>query len=165
MRRRQEKSRIEDPVVDRALKELLVPSIPLKLLPGSETGRPDDIFLIPHGRPLFIEFKWGAWSPTPKQIYWHQILRELGYDVQVHNNVGEALEAIALKVVTAALHAEGCEIPPGTRCWDIDVRPRLKKDLHYSRSVQFLKEAGRRKENAGNRTLKGLPPSLARRGR
>jgi hypothetical protein len=31
--------------VKRALEDLLVPSIPIKLVRGSETGRPDDLFL------------------------------------------------------------------------------------------------------------------------
>src|SRR6478609_7937134 len=107
---KQEKSRVENPVVTKALKKLLVPSLPLKLLRGSDTGRPDDLFLIPHGRPLFIEFKWEDEKPEPKQIYWHGILESLGYDVQVHNDVQQALEAIALKVVAATLYEKGSEI-------------------------------------------------------
>jgi hypothetical protein len=160
---RQEKARIENPVVSRALNELCVPSIPLKLTRGSETGRPDDLFLIPGGRPLFIEFKWGELAPDPKQEYWHGILKDLSYDVQVHNSVEQALAAIAVEVVAAALHEEGCKIP--LRAWrsNFDAGPRLEKNLHYTRSVQFLKEARGGEQNARHSAIESVLSSLARR--
>jgi len=151
------------PTCTRALKELLVPSIPLKLVRGSETGRPDDLFLIPHGQPLFMEFKWGALLPDPKQEYWHGILKDLGYEVQVHNNVEQALTAIAVEVVAAALHAEGCKVP--IRAWrgNFDAGPRIAENLHYTRSFQFLKETQGGEENARHRTIESVLSSLARR--
>jgi hypothetical protein len=160
---RQEKSRVESPVVKRALEELLVPSIPLKLVAGSDTGRPDQLFLIPHGRPLFIEFKWEAWTPEPKQLYWHEIFRGLDYDVQVHNNVEEALTAIAVEVVAATLYATGCKIP--LRAWrsNFDAGPRFEENLHYTRSFQFLKEAGCGTQDARYRTIESVLSSVARR--
>lgn len=97
---RREREEIEKPVQRRALVELLVPCIPLKLIEGSETGWPDGIFLIPGGRPLFIEFKWPGEEPEPKQIYMHTLLRNLGYDVEVHDNVEEALAAIRTRAET-----------------------------------------------------------------
>lgn len=160
---RREKLRIELPTVKKALHELLIPSIPLKLVRGSETGRPDDLFLIPHGRPLFIEFKWGELQPEPKQAYWHGILRNLGYDVQVHNNVEDALAAIAVEVVAAALYAARSEI--SARAWgrNLDVRSGPSEDEHYTRSFQFLKEAGRFQPNARDSTVKSVLSSVARR--
>lgn len=163
MRPRQEKSRVENPVVKRALNELLVPSIPLKLVAGSETGRPDDVFLIPFGRPFFIEFKWGDYTPDPKQVYWHKILRELGYDVETHNDVDAALTSIALKVVASALYAAGCEVSTGAWRCDLNARSWAAKNLHYTRSIQFLKEAGCSEEDACNRALKSMSSRLARR--
>jgi len=160
---RQEKARIESPVVKKALETLLVPSIPIKLVAGSDTGRPDDLFLIPYGQPLFIEFKWQAWEPEPKQEYWHQILESLGYVVQVHNNVEEALTAIAVEVVAATLYAEGCKIP--LRAWrsNFDAGPRFEENLHYSRSFQFLKEARGGETDARYRTIESVLSSMARR--
>lgn len=160
---RQEKTRVENPVVKKALEILLVPSIPLKLERGSDTGRPDQLFLIPHGRPLFIEFKWEGLDPDPKQLYWHRILEDLGYDVQVHNNVDEALTAIAVEVVAAALHAAGSKIP--LRAWrsNFDAGPRIEEDLHYTRSFQFLKEAAGSEENARYRAIESVLSSMARR--
>lgn len=161
MRQRQEKSRIENPVVSKALNLLGVPSIPLKLVAGSDTGRPDDLFLIPYGRPLFIEFKWGENVPEPKQLYWHKVFRDLGYDVEVHNNVDEALTSIALKVVAAALYATRREVPPRTWRGDPHARSWAKKDLHYTRSIQFLEEKGCSEEDAGYRALESRASSLA----
>lgn len=161
MRRRQEKSRVENPTVDRALKELLVPSIPLKLVRGSETGRPDDLFLIPGGRPLLIEFKWGEMKPEPKQVYWHGVLESLGYDVEVHNNVEEALQSIALKVVAATLHEEGGEIFARARRGDPNARSRLAENLHYTRSIQLLEKAGCSEQDACDRALKSVLSRVA----
>lgn len=160
---RQEKLRIELPTCARALKELLVPSIPLKLVRGSETGRPDDLFLIPHGRPLFIEFKWEAMELEPKQEYWKKILEDLGYDVQAHNSVEEALRAIAVEVVAAALYEARSEVP--VRAWRSNpyARSWLTENLHYARSIQFLEEAGRGEKDARDRTVESVLSSLARR--
>jgi hypothetical protein len=159
---RQEKSRVENPVVKKALNLLGIPSIPLKLVAGSDTGRPDELFLIPFGRPLFIEFKWDAWEPEPKQLYWHRILEDLGYDVQVHNDVDAALAAIAVKVVAAAIYAEGGKVPSRTRCRDPYVGSRTKENLHYARSFQFLKEAGCSEAVIGDRAFESLSSGLAR---
>ena len=162
---RQERLRIELPTAARALQELLVPSIPLKLVRGSDTGRPDDLFLIPGGRPLFIEFKWGVWELEPKQEYWHRIFEELSYDVQVHNNVDEALAAIAVEVVAATLHAARGEV--SARAWSRNpyARSRFAENLHYTRSIQFLEEAGRGSQDARDRTVESVLSSLARRDR
>jgi hypothetical protein len=160
---RREKLRIELPTATRALKELLVPSIPLKLTRGSETGRPDDLFLIPHGRPLFIEFKWEAMELEPKQEYWRKILEDLGYDVQTHNNVERALAAIAVEVVAAALHAAGSQVSLGAWGRNPYARSRLTENLHYARSIQFLEEAGRGVKDARDSTVESVLSSVARR--
>jgi hypothetical protein len=158
---RRERQRLENPVVKRALEELLVPSIPLKMARGVDSGRPDDLFLIPFGVPLFIEFKWEGWELEPKQEYWHRVLRDLGYEVQVHNNIDEALAAIAAKVVAAAVHAAGGKV--SARAWrgDPDARSRLAENLHYARSVQFLEEAGRGAQDACHSAFESLLQSMA----
>lgn len=160
---RQEKSRVETPTVQRALHELCIPSIPLKLISGSDTGRPDDLFLIPYGRPLLIEFKWGDLKPEPKQEYWHKIFKGLGYDVQVHNNVEQALTAIAVEVVAATLHEKGRKVSLRAWCCDPDVRSGVAQDIHYTRSLQFLEEARRRAPHVGDSAFKSVLSSVARR--
>lgn len=112
---RREREEIEKPVQRRALVELLVPCIPLKLIEGSETGWPDTLFLIPGGRPLFIEFKWPGERPEPKQVYMITLLHNLGYDVQVHDNVEEALDAIRTARDKAVSDATQ-KIPRKRRC-------------------------------------------------
>ena len=67
----------------------------IKLDTSSETGWPDRIVLIPGGRPLFIEFKRpGGGVLSPKQGHIIGWLQAIGYDVQVHDNVKEAVKAI-----------------------------------------------------------------------
>src|SRR5258708_21841729 len=151
---RQENSRIRNPVMKRALAELLVPSTTMKMGPGTETGLPDTIFWIPHGRPLLIEFKWGPSNPEPKQLYWHQIFRDLQYEVQVHNSVDEALTAIAVEVVAAALYAARGEISIGAWRRNPYAGSGPAENLHYTRSIQFLEKAGCRPKDVSDSAIK-----------
>src|SRR5690606_14277269 len=61
---------VERPAARRALQELGVFSI--KIAAAQETGYPDRLFLIPGGRPLFIEFKRPGERPTPRQRLIHK---------------------------------------------------------------------------------------------
>jgi hypothetical protein len=104
---RQEK-RTEERVNNRALKELRVPNIPLKLHLGTQNGWPDRLYLLGHGAVLFIEYKDEQGELEPLQIRNHEMLRSLGYNVQVHTNEGEAFEEIArAKLDAARLSEEG----------------------------------------------------------
>lgn len=82
---------IEEWVVDQAAL-LGVPSLKLNL--KGNRGWPDRIFLIPGGRPLFIEFKRPGEEPRKLQQQRHRILRKLGYDVEVHEERHAALDAV-----------------------------------------------------------------------
>jgi hypothetical protein len=55
---------------------------------------PDRLFPIPDGRPFFIEFKRAGGALTPLQTELHKQLHKNGYDVEVHDNAKEAIEAI-----------------------------------------------------------------------
>lgn len=57
-------------------------------------GWPDRLFLIPHAAPLFIEFKAPGEAPRKLQKHIHTLIKELGYNVQVHDNEQNAIEAI-----------------------------------------------------------------------
>lgn len=83
-------------VCKRALENYGVGNI--KINTRSETGYPDRMFLIPGGRPLFIEFKREGEEPSKKQLYIHEGLRALGYDVEVHDDVDAALWAIVRRM-------------------------------------------------------------------
>lgn len=108
--------RIETNVNKKALRELRVPNIPLKLLLGAETGWPDRLYLIGFGQVLFIEYKDpDKGEVSPKQQYMINLLKEIGYNVQVHDNEDEAFEAIArAKVEAARISAQDNEVHAST---------------------------------------------------
>jgi hypothetical protein len=120
--------RIEKRVCERALLELQVPQVGLKLLLGGHNGWPDRAFLVGHNRVLLIEFK----DPEEGEVsaiqdYIHTMLRGLGYDVQVHDNEEQAIEAIARAKVEAAQISEGGhELPAGKRGKHRAARPRSR---------------------------------------
>lgn len=87
--------RIERRTCAKALKELQVPNIPLKLLLGTNTGWPDRLFLLGGGAVLFIEFKDPNGKVAPMQVYMIELLRGMGYEVQVHDSEQAAIHAIA----------------------------------------------------------------------
>ena len=93
-----EESKIERRACDRALDELGVTNS--KLVTPGRTGFPDRIFYIPGGKPLLIEFKRPGEEPKPMQLYIHQLLRQLKYNVKVCDNVEDAV-----RYVREALHA------------------------------------------------------------
>jgi hypothetical protein len=96
-------SKVERDTCRDALYNEGVPSMKM-LHTGGETGWPDRVFFIPGGRPKLIEFKRpGKKSQaSPRQKYIHAVLRELGYDVEVHDNKDEALASIRAAKVAAA---------------------------------------------------------------
>ena len=66
----------------------------LKLTSPGNTGLPDRMFLIPGGRPLYIEFKKPGEELEPKQVYWYNIFKLLNYHIEVHDSVEGAIVAI-----------------------------------------------------------------------
>lgn len=104
---RREIALVEKPVVKYAREKLKLVVIPMKMFMGSDTGIPDDLFLIPGGRPVFIEFKDPYGQSTPKQLYWRKRLRKLGYKVYVCRSKQKAIE-ILTEAVGAARLSEAC---------------------------------------------------------
>lgn len=74
----------------------------LKLNLTGNAGWPDRLFLIPGGRPFFIEFKQPLEEPEPRQRLIHAHLTYLGYDCETHSNAEEAITAIRLRLDAAA---------------------------------------------------------------
>lgn len=75
-------------------KSIGIPLLYLKLNILGRKGFPDRMVL---GRPakiLFMEFKQPGEKARPLQKYVHTLLRSLGFRVEVHDNVTEAVEAI-----------------------------------------------------------------------
>lgn len=96
-------SKVERDTCGDALRKLGVPNMKM-LHTGGETGWPDRCFFIGGGKPLLIEFKRPGekHKTSPRQRYIHNVLRELGYEVQVHDSKDEALEAIRSAKLEAA---------------------------------------------------------------
>lgn len=76
----------------------------------TENGFPDVIFWLPEGKPFLVEFKQPGEDARPKQIQVHNRLRKLGYEVQVHDNPIETLEALIRALDTPQLSKAGRKI-------------------------------------------------------
>ena len=75
------------------------PLLYLKLSVLGNRGYPDRM-VVYQGHILFIEFKRPGEEPTKLQLYVHQLLRDLGHEVQVHDNADEAVAAIKAEMAT-----------------------------------------------------------------
>ena len=83
---------VERTACQRALSDLGVAS--MKLAAQGQRSWPDRLFLIPGGKPLMIEFKAPGEMPRPDQLQCHNILRMLGYQVEVCDDADDALNYI-----------------------------------------------------------------------
>lgn len=83
----------------------------LKFQPIGSGGWPDRVFLVPGGRPLFIEFKRPGEELRPLQCARRDQLMRLGYHVKIADSIESGREA-----VTRALAA--APIPDGRRFKD-----------------------------------------------
>lgn len=100
-----------------------VPSLKMKL--DTNAGWPDVLFLMPAGKPAFIEFK--APGETPRKLQWHRIktLGKLGYDVNWFDDSKKACRWLAA-IHAARLSETGHQVngqtglrwaPLGSRAW------------------------------------------------
>jgi hypothetical protein len=89
----------------KALELYGVPNVKIYVL-GGETGWPDRQYFIPGGRSLLIEYKEVGEEPTPKQVYIHDMLKGLGYDVIWCDTEAEALAAIRARVEASRISKE-----------------------------------------------------------
>ena len=98
-----EKKAVEDPVLRACAKRW--PALQHYKMNGmGKRSWPDQMFMIPGGKPFFIEFKSPGEEPTPLQ--WVQIRRMQadGYEVSVFDDKDEALAAIERRVTAALRH-------------------------------------------------------------
>ena len=101
-------SKIEKKAKDLAYEHLGV--ISSKLVTPGHTGFPDQIFWLPGGKPLLIEFKAPGEEPRLNQLHIHEQLKQLGYQIEVHDNEIRAFQAIIRILETPQLSKESCEI-------------------------------------------------------
>ncbi len=92
-------AQVRDPVI-RWAKKMGIYSIRMYFGPGVSRGWPDDLFLIPGGKPLFIEFKAAGKKATPLQLRKIAVLEGLGYNVCVCDNSDEATRALTQAIQT-----------------------------------------------------------------
>jgi hypothetical protein len=81
----------------------------LKLTILGNRGWPDRILLWKNKGVMFVEFKRPGEEPRKLQLYVHELLTSLGFEVQVHDNVDVAVEAIKAKVGATPRAGEGHE--------------------------------------------------------
>ncbi len=64
--------------------------IALKLTSPARRGAPDRLVLMPGGRMFFVELKAPGAKPTPNQLREHAMLRQLGFRVDVIDDLDAA---------------------------------------------------------------------------
>ena len=65
-----------------------------KLITPGDTGWPDRVFWLPTS-PVLIEFKLEGEVARKKQVYVHELLRRLNYEVHVCDNTCNAIEILS----------------------------------------------------------------------
>lgn len=104
-------TKIENAFVDEVWKYLGIKAGKLKI--EGETGYPDRILWLPGGKPLLIEFKVPGADPKPHQEGKHELLKKLGYNVKVFDNVPDAFKCTLEALDPRALSEKGRKILAG----------------------------------------------------
>jgi len=121
---------LEKPIVKKArdlVWELLgIPSLLLNV--RGNNGYPDVIFWLPGGYPFISEFKQPGEEPRPKQEDVINELIDLGYQVEVHDNPFDVLEAIITALEPRTSTKEGREILARARRRGSFLRSRDEKN-------------------------------------
>jgi hypothetical protein len=89
---------------------------PIKLSAIGRRGWPDRVFFWEGGNVLFVEFKRPGEEPRKMQLYVHRILRKMGFEVQVHDDVDTAVEFIKARIHASTIADEG-DAPRRERSW------------------------------------------------
>lgn len=105
---RELESSVEQEACDLIYDNLGVENSKLKVL--GDNGFPDRVFWLPGGKPFLIEFKRPGEKARPKQLYIHNKLRNLGYQVEVHDNAIDAFEAVIKALESTRLSEEGRQV-------------------------------------------------------
>lgn len=82
--------------------------IVLKLANRANSGWPDRLFLLPGGRPVFIEIKRPGAQPRSLQTYRLRQLVKQGYDAAWFDNADDAVCYLAGKMAAPRGPEEGC---------------------------------------------------------
>jgi len=79
-------------------------------------GWPDRLLLWPWRNVLFVEFKRPGEQPRKLQHYVHELIRAIGFEVLVHDNIDAAMAEIKAHVDASTGTASGLKADSG-RAW------------------------------------------------
>jgi hypothetical protein len=96
----------------RYAKKAGIVSIRMVFRAGPSAGWPDFLYLIPGGRPLFIEYKAPGGKPTPLQSHKIETLKDLGYDVELCDSADKAIQALTARMGSAPVSGKGRHVSP-----------------------------------------------------
>ena len=92
-----EKKAVEDPTLRKCRK--LWPGLMHRKMNGMGfRSWPDQMFMIPGGKPFYIEFKSPGEVPTTQQAEMIERMKGDGYDVEIHDDKDQAVEAIRARM-------------------------------------------------------------------
>ena len=117
--------RLETAIEQRAclLAKKLLGLINLKIKQSGDDGYADRLFLLPEGRPVFMEFKRPGEKLRPLQKKRAATLGNLGYNVTCVDNEVEAIEYLARSLEATQLSEGQREILAEVFQWCADSRP------------------------------------------
>lgn len=92
-------AQVRDPVIRWAQRKKIL-HMRLHMGFNVSTGWPDDAFFFPGGKVYFIEFKRPGGKVSKLQAYRIKKLRDLGFDVDVHDDTYAACSALAQRLRT-----------------------------------------------------------------
>lgn len=99
--------------------------------PGVETAWPDDQFLLPDGKAVFIEFKRPGKEPTPKQYGKLRKANELGFYADWFDNADAARAFLTFCLATPAIHGAGRGFPKDALLRWTAIEAGRPKDINH----------------------------------
>ena len=103
----------------------------VKVVAVGQRGFPDRMFLIPGGKPLFIEFKQPGGDLSPHQVRMIKTLKKLNYNVEVCDNYVSALKTAIDTVAKGRLSKDSRRLlsEAKRRCALLSARSR--QNIHH----------------------------------
>ena len=123
----------------------------LKLNVMGQRGWPDRLFLVPGGRPLFVEFKRPGGKPRPLQTYIHEAMEKAGYHVEVVDDSTVGVRLLREALEAAPVPEESREVSAGAPVCRTVPGPGLGKDVNHARRSKGAKEQGHDETGARDR--------------
>lgn len=123
----------------------------------------DRWLLLPAGHLFIVELKRSRGKLLRRQIKEIKELRQLGYDVEVHDNADEAIEAVKIRLEAAFLSEKGDTIRAGKLLRRSISRSRVREDKYHPSRNKDIKERKDRRLRSDCRTVTRVLFCLAKR--